>query len=88
MSAAVSHAESDERREMSTAVTSEAPARAAATASAPLPVQTSSTADPRTSGSRAITSASIQVSLWGRNTPGSGMIRIRRRLPAPRASKP
>jgi hypothetical protein len=60
---------------MSTAVTVDAPVRAAQIASTPLPAQTSSTAAPRQSACSRIARASSHVSDIGRKTPGSVAIR-------------
>src|SRR3954471_5122473 len=80
---ALSRAVRTARREMSTAVTSRAPRRAAATASAPLPVHRSSTeARGATVASRSH-SASIHVSLSGRKTPGGTSSRTRRFISSP-----
>src|SRR5687768_1926870 len=62
-----------EPADTSIAKTSPAPPRAAAMASAPLPVQRSRTLDPGTTSFSTI-SASIQVSLRGRKTPGGATI--------------
>ena len=68
------------RREMSTAVTGAAPARAAAIPMTPLPQQRSQTDRP-SGASSAIAAASIHESLRGANTPGRVTILIPRNFP-------
>src|SRR3954468_5317232 len=76
LSRALSRAISTARRDTSIAVTLRAPRCAATIASAPLPVQTSSTEARGPTVCSRRTSASIHVSEIGRNTPGSVRILI------------